>query len=100
MAISVQFDATRIIAEHNPPITLTVNVAPNTPASITNVANVSGGGDSNLANNASSDVIVIADPIVIQPVPTLHEWSLVLPRRITGSQRCGLFFRQLPAVSR
>jgi IPTL-CTERM motif len=58
----------------------------NAPASITNVANVSGGGDSNLANNASSDVVVIADldPIVIQPVPALHEWSLVLLAILLG----------------
>jgi hypothetical protein len=67
-----------------PPITLTVNVAANAPASITNVANVSGGGESNMANNASSDVVVIADPNVIQPVPTLHEWSLALLAILLG----------------
>jgi len=31
-----------------------------TPASITNIANVCGGGDSNLRNNASSNVVVAA----------------------------------------
>jgi uncharacterized repeat protein (TIGR01451 family) len=67
-----------------PPITLTVNVAANAPASITNVANVSGGGDSNMANNASSDLVAIADPIVFQPVPTLHEWSLALLAILLG----------------
>jgi uncharacterized repeat protein (TIGR01451 family) len=67
-----------------PPITLTVNVAANAPASITNVANVSGGGDTNLAKKASSDLVVIADPIVFQPVPTLHEWSLALLAILLG----------------
>jgi hypothetical protein len=66
---------------------------PNAPSSITNVANVPGGGDSNLANNASSDVVVIADPdpIVIQPVPTLHEWALVLLAILLGLSGCAAF---------
>ena len=34
-----------------PPITLTVNVVPNAPASVTNAASVSGGSDVNSANN-------------------------------------------------
>ena len=39
-----------------PPITITVNVASNAPASVTNTAGVSGGGDVNAANNTASDV--------------------------------------------
>jgi len=38
-----------------PPITLTVAVAPNAPASVTNTAVVGGGGDINVGNNATSD---------------------------------------------
>ena len=42
-----------------PPITLTVNVAANAPASVTNTATVSGGGDTNSANNTASDPTTI-----------------------------------------
>jgi uncharacterized repeat protein (TIGR01451 family) len=42
-----------------PPITVTVNVSVSAPASVTNVATVSGGGDANSANNTASDVTVI-----------------------------------------
>ena len=38
-----------------PAITLKVNVASNAPASLTNVATVSGGGDSTPGNNAAGD---------------------------------------------
>ena len=42
-----------------PPITLIVNVAANTPATVTNTASVSGAGDVNAANNTASDVTSI-----------------------------------------
>src|SRR5712691_2315366 len=42
-----------------PAITLTVNVASNAPASVTNTATVSGGGETNLSNDAASDNTVI-----------------------------------------
>lgn len=42
-----------------PPITVTVNVSSNAPASVTNSANVSGGDDINSANNAASDPTTI-----------------------------------------
>ena len=42
-----------------PPITLTVNVAANAPANITNTATVSGGGDTNAANNTASDPTLV-----------------------------------------
>jgi len=42
-----------------PSITLTVNVASNAPASVTNTATVSGGGETNTANNTASDVTSI-----------------------------------------
>ena len=47
-----------------PPITLTVAVAVNAPASVTNTATVSGGGDVNSSNNSASDpttIIAVAD---------------------------------------
>jgi uncharacterized repeat protein (TIGR01451 family) len=47
-----------------PIISLTVDVAANAPASVTNTATVSGGGDTNLANNSVSDPTVIAPPLV------------------------------------
>ena len=43
-----------------PSITITVNVASNAPASVTNNVNFGGGGETNLANNSASDVIPIA----------------------------------------
>jgi uncharacterized repeat protein (TIGR01451 family) len=42
-----------------PAITLTVNVAANAPASVTNTAMVSGGGDTNPANNSASDTVTV-----------------------------------------
>ena len=47
-----------------PAITLTVNVQPNAPASVTNMATVTGGGDVNSGNNSASDpttIIAVAD---------------------------------------
>ncbi|MDQ2975271.1 MAG: hypothetical protein M3R69_07655, partial [Acidobacteriota bacterium] len=41
------------------PITLTVTVANNAPASVTNSATVSGGGESNAANNTANDPTTI-----------------------------------------
>lgn len=43
-----------------PTLTLTVNVATNAPASVTNVVTLTGGGDTNLANNLASTVTTIA----------------------------------------
>jgi len=42
-----------------PPLTVTVGVAANAPASVTNMAQVAGGGDVNTANNSASDVTAI-----------------------------------------
>ncbi len=42
-----------------PPITLTVNVQPGAPGSVTNTVTVSGGGDVNPANNSDTDVTAI-----------------------------------------
>ncbi|MBD2038900.1 DUF11 domain-containing protein [Leptolyngbya sp. FACHB-321] len=48
-----------------PIITLTVSVAANAPASVTNIATVSGGNDGNTGNNSGSD------PTTINPAPDL-----------------------------
>jgi uncharacterized repeat protein (TIGR01451 family) len=45
-------------------ITLVVNIAPNAPASVTNTATVSGGGDTNSANNTASDFASVAAALV------------------------------------
>jgi uncharacterized repeat protein (TIGR01451 family) len=42
-----------------PPLIVTVSVAGNAPASVTNVVTVSGGGESNVANDTAFDVIAI-----------------------------------------
>jgi uncharacterized repeat protein (TIGR01451 family) len=66
-----------------PPITLTVDVARDAPAAVTNIATVSGGGDSTPANNTSADIVVMAQ-IVIQEVPTMNEWCVALLAIILG----------------
>jgi CSLREA domain-containing protein len=45
-----------------PAVTVTVNVAANAPASVTNMASVSGGGELNVANDTASDVTTITAP--------------------------------------
>jgi uncharacterized repeat protein (TIGR01451 family) len=50
-----------------PPIVITVTVAADAPTSVTNTVGVAGGGDSNSANNAATDITAIlpgADPTV------------------------------------
>jgi hypothetical protein len=44
------------------PITLTVNVAADAPAHVTNSVTVSGGGDANAANNSADDITAIMPP--------------------------------------
>ena len=51
-------DALNVGASY-PAITLTVNVAPAAPPSLTNTATVSGGGEINAANNTASDITTI-----------------------------------------
>ncbi len=53
-----------------PPITVTVSVATNAPASVTNVASVSGGGESNLQNDTA------ADPTTVVPLTPVQAWRL------------------------
>jgi len=51
-----------------PAITVTVNVASNAAASVTNTATVAGGGESNTTNDTASDVTTI--------VPFIPTWSI------------------------
>jgi len=61
-----------------PAITLAVDVDPSAPASLTNAAAVSGGGETNTANDSASDpTTVTAAPPSIAPVPTL-QWPLLV----------------------
>ena len=53
-----------------PPLTLTVNVASNAAASLTNVASVSGGGETNTVNNSASD------PTTVTALPPVASWRL------------------------
>lgn len=55
-----------------PPITITVDVAPNAPTSVTNTATVSGGGDTSTANNTANDPTTISQT----PVITLVGWDV------------------------
>lgn len=64
-----------------PSITLTVDVALNAPATVTNVVTVSGGGEVNTANN------VAQDPTTILPPPS--------PDMSTGSSHLGNFLQGL-----
>jgi uncharacterized repeat protein (TIGR01451 family) len=47
-----------------PSITLTVNVASNAPSAVTNVARVTGGGQTNTSNDTASDPTAIVYPLV------------------------------------
>lgn len=53
------------------PITLTVNVAPNTASSVTNTATVSGGAETNTANDSASDVTQI-DAALLMSAQTVN----------------------------
>ncbi|MDD5560288.1 IPTL-CTERM sorting domain-containing protein, partial [Candidatus Methylomirabilis sp.] len=58
-----------------PVITLTVDVATNAAASLTNTAAVSGGGETNTGNNTASDPTTVGVP---SDIPTLSEWVMIL----------------------
>ena len=53
-----------------PPITLTVSVAANAPAQVTNTAMVSGGGETNLGNDTATDLTNVT-PVVLVPDLTI-----------------------------
>jgi len=53
------------------PITVTVNVASNAPATVINTATISGGGELNLSNNSASDTTTITQIIITAPDLTI-----------------------------
>jgi hypothetical protein len=57
-----------------PAITLTVNVAANAAASVTNTVTVTGGGELNTGNDTASDVTIIGSPSCTQPPSGLVSW--------------------------
>lgn len=59
-----------------PTITVTVAVAPNAPGVVTNVATVSGGGDTTPGNNTASDATTV-EPAA-SAIPALGPWGLAL----------------------
>jgi uncharacterized repeat protein (TIGR01451 family) len=77
-----------------PAITLTVNVSSTAPASVTNTATVSGGGETDTANNTASDVTTILpgggpSPLSIWPSSTLP----AIPHQFDYPGTFGLKFR-------
>ena len=60
-----------------PPITLTVSVANNAPPSVINTATVSGGGETNTANDTTTDPTTVT-PLPVVQIPTLHGPLLAL----------------------
>ena len=59
-----------------PPIVVTVNVSAVAPASVTNIATVSGGGDANPANNTAGDVTAINASAGVGNAVTLVGWDV------------------------
>ncbi len=59
-----------------PPILLTVSVATNAPASVTNTVTVSGGSDSNSANNSAIDVATVLSSSGTASAVTLAGWDV------------------------
>jgi len=70
-----------------PTLTLTVNVAINAPASVTNVAQVSGGGDTTPDDNRASDLTDILPAVPVMPLPWLVTLTLLLVATAAWSLR-------------
>jgi uncharacterized protein (TIGR03437 family) len=63
-----------------PPISVSVNVASNAPASLTNIATVSGGGELNTTNDTSRDVTAVSTRVL----PPLTILTSALPSGLAG----------------
>jgi hypothetical protein len=59
-----------------PVITVTVAVATNAPASVTNFVVVSGGGDTNSQNNSAGDLTIVLRPVASGTLTTLFGWDM------------------------
>jgi hypothetical protein len=66
-----------------PAVTLTVNVSPDAPTSVTNTATVSGGGESNTSNDTSNDVTTVT--IADTTPPTVSVTSPLAGDLVTGT---------------
>jgi uncharacterized protein (TIGR03437 family) len=73
-----------------PPIAVTVGVAANVAASVTNVATVSGGGDSNSANNTASDLTVTVQPAITSVTDAYGNSPVIAPNTWTKVQGSNL----------
>ena len=96
-------DALAVSASY-PPITLTVNVANTAPASVTNTAVVSGGGETITTNDTASDVTVVnpmaaAIPVItaISPKSALANTTATLT--ISGANLTGSTFAFSPSTN-
>jgi uncharacterized repeat protein (TIGR01451 family) len=71
-------------------VTLTVNVAGNTPALVTNIATVSGGGEINVSNDTASDptAVAIGGPAVAPVFVT--EGNFAVDQNTTGPNRASV----------
>jgi outer membrane autotransporter protein len=72
-----------------PPITLTVLVAPDAPPSVTNTATVSGGGETNTANDTATDQTVVRprpDPTTDPDVVGLVNAQIAAAQRFANAQ--------------
>jgi hypothetical protein len=58
------------VSSSYPPITVTVNVESNAPASVTNIATVAGGSEYNFVNDSASDVTTVT-PAPVAPTVTV-----------------------------
>ena len=73
-----------------PAITLTVNVAPAAPPSLTNTATVSGGGEINTDNATASDITTIVAAAIATEIPTLRGPALVVLLLLIAAIGAGL----------
>jgi uncharacterized repeat protein (TIGR01451 family) len=60
-----------------PPLTLTVSVASNAPASVTNSTTVSGGGETNTSNDTSNDLTTVVSQFADLTVTETHSGSFL-----------------------
>ena len=77
-----------------PSITLTVDVASNAPASVTNSATVSGGGETNTGNNSASDPTTITTAAKINTTTTI---TADTPDPSTAGQAVTVSYTVVPA---
>jgi uncharacterized repeat protein (TIGR01451 family) len=76
-----------------PPITVTLNVAFNAASSVTNTAAVSGGGETNTANDSATDPTVIAPSLPVQTISfaALPNVAVTIPPfKLSGTASSGL----------